>query len=179
MEPLRAPRRDGETRTEGRERGRRRDGDPVTGRALDRQTDNLTVGTAGEYIVCADLLLEGYSAFRADQAAPYDVAVDVGSRLIRVQVKSTRAPRNYPQQRQQHICGYAWNTRSGKGARRALKTEAVDVIALVALDVRKVAYVPCHLARQTMQIHVTGHKTSGVRSFESSTFAIALALLKR
>lgn len=146
--------------------------------ACSMNDDNLIVGTAGEYIVCADLLLAGFSAFRADQAAPYDVAVDIGQRLVRIQVKSTRAPRRYQQVKQRHVVGYTWNTRAGKGARRTIRKDAIDIVALVALDIRRVAYVPIGLTRQCMQIHVSGNKGRGIRSFESSTFAAALSALE-
>ena len=86
-----------------------------------REPTDLDVGTAGEHLVCADLLLGGYVAFRADQNCAYDVAVDLGGRLIRLQVKSTRAVKPIPQ-RETESLAYQWHVRrAGKGGRRNYK----------------------------------------------------------
>lgn len=85
--------------------------------------------------------MAGYRAFLSDQNCPYDVAVEVGGRLIRVQVKSTRGVKPTPQ-RAVHTPTYLWHTkRAGKGAKRKYKNE-FDVLALVAMDIRVVAYMP-------------------------------------
>jgi hypothetical protein len=101
---------------------------------------DLAAGTAAEHLVCADLLLSGYRAFLSDQNCPYDVAVEVDGRLIRIQVKSTRSQKATPQ-RVAHTPTYLWHTkRAGKGGRRRYKDE-FDILALVALDIRVVAYI--------------------------------------
>lgn len=103
---------------------------------------DLAVGTAAEHLVCADLLLAGYRAFRADQHCPYDVAVETGGRLVRVQVKSTRQTRRIPQ-RAEHQPGYVFYVRrAGKRGQRLYGSEEFDLLALVALDVRRIAYLP-------------------------------------
>ena len=136
---------------------------------------DLVAGTAAEYLVCADLLLAGFSAFRADQACPYDVVVDLGHRLARVQVKAAREPRPYMQVRQTHIVGYTWYCRQGKGATRAYDPTSFDVLALVALDTRRVAYLPAQSARQTVQIPVSGAKRLPRRAgFDTLTFSSAI-----
>ena len=141
---------------------------------------DLMVGGAGEHIVCADLLMQGYRAFLADQTCAYDVAVDVGGRLIRVQVKATRCQKSIPQ-RAKHHPGYMWHVRrAGKGGRRVYGQNEFDLLALVALDVRLVAYLPPSQSRQT--IHIRAHRdpsppTSGGKSgrtFERLSFASAL-----
>ncbi|WP_162240739.1 group I intron-associated PD-(D/E)XK endonuclease [Leifsonia sp. Leaf264] len=123
--------------------------------------DDTTAGTAAEHLVCADLLLSGYSAFPADQTRPYDVVVDVGGRMLRVQVKSTRYAKPLPQ-RQAEILAYHWHPR-----RRSSRTNQTrprtygaefDVLAVVALDSQQIAYLPASQATQTIQIRA---KTSG------------------
>lgn len=105
----------------------------------------LELGTAGEHLVCADLLMQGYRASRSSRGLPYDIVLDVEGRLLRVAVKATLAAKERPSRMGSRPC-YQFNiTRSrsfvgGKnGARRYTSTEA-DLIALVALDVRLVAY---------------------------------------
>ena len=62
-----------------------------------RTSNELQIGKAGEYLACADLIMKGLVAFPSEQGLPYDVLVDTGKRLLRVQVKSTTAPRVIPQ----------------------------------------------------------------------------------
>jgi hypothetical protein len=104
-----------------------------------RKPTDLDVGTAGEHLVCADLLLAGYVAFRTEQTCAYDVAVDLGGRLIRIQVKSTRAP----VAASPRPVSYLWRVqRMGKGGRHVYHEDSFDLLALVALDIRRVAYLP-------------------------------------
>ena len=122
---------------------------------VDAVVTDLAAGAAGEHLVCADLLMQGYRAFLADQNCPYDVAVDVGDRLIRVQVKATRAPKAVPQ-RVGHFPAYQWHVRrAGKGGCRVYVHGEFDLLALVALDTRCVAYFPPSKAAQT--IHIRSH----------------------
>lgn len=127
---------------------------PTLGK-VDAVVTDLAAGGAGEHLVCADLLLMGYRAFLSDQNCPYDVAVDVGGRLVRIQVKTTREARTIPQ-RVNHRAGYMWHVRrAGKGARRVYEDGEFDMLALVALDCRRIAYMPPSKAKQT--IHIRSH----------------------
>ena len=63
-------------------------------RHADHRSGDLEIGKAAEHLVCYDLLLKGYNAFLSDQGLPYDIIVDLGSRILRVQVKGTRRPKN-------------------------------------------------------------------------------------
>lgn len=133
---------------------------PTLGR-VDAVVTDLAAGAAGEHLVCADLLLQGYRAFLADQNCPYDVAVDVGGKLIRIQVKATRGARAIPQ-RVGHFPGYMWNVRrAGKAGRRVYGVDDFDLLALVALDLRRIAYIGPSRQRQT--IHIRAHDDAGPR----------------
>lgn len=142
---------------------------------------DLAAGSAGEHLVCADLLLSGWLAFLADQNCPYDIAVDVGGRLVRVQVKSTRMARAIPQ-RANHRAGYMWHVRrAGKGGARVYADGEFDILALVALDCRRIAYVPPSKSKQTIHIRAHGdasypaHGGRMGKTFEMFDFASALA----
>ena len=97
-------------------------------------SDDLEVGKAAEHLVCADLIMSGYRAFLSDQGLPYDILVDIEGTLLRVQVKSTRKPKNHdPGTRS--TPGYFFHLRrAGKGGRRRYPENAFDLYALVALD---------------------------------------------
>jgi hypothetical protein len=103
---------------------------------------DLELGKAAEHLVVADLILQGYRAYLSDQGLPYDVVVDLGGWLIRLQVKATRCLRSVPQ-RSQRLESYLFHTRrAGKGGKRRYSAADFDMLALVALDVRVVAYMP-------------------------------------
>lgn len=136
---------------------------------------DLAAGTAAEHLVCADLLLGGWRAFLADQNCPYDVAVEINGRLVRIQVKATRCQRAIPQ-RSNHIPAYMWHVRrAGKRGLRVYAVGEFDLLALVALDIRRTAYVPPSEQKQTIHIRPPG--ALGGKQFDDYPFARALELL--
>lgn len=138
-----------------------------------REPNNIEVGTAGEHLVCADLLLSGYVAFLTDPGCAYDIAVDLGGRLIRLQVKSTRGP--YTSAR----CppAYVWHVRrNGYRGLRNYPEGAFDMLALVALDLRLVAYTPQQARGDLARIHLPGSPSSK-QQFGDYPFGRALAQL--
>jgi hypothetical protein len=115
---------------------------------------DLQAGKAGEYLVCADLILQGFVAFPSEQGLPFDVVAEVGGRLVKIQVKTTRQAVSMPQ-RKQHTPSYLFHVkRSGKCGVKRYKTEDVDIFALVALDTRTIGYVAASEAKTTMQFRV-------------------------
>ena len=142
---------------------------------VDRVVTDLAAGTAAEHLVCADLLLDGWRAFLADQNCPYDVAVEIGGRLIRVQVKATRQQRAIPQ-RAAHVPAYTWHVRrAGKRGQRTYAADEFDLLALVALDIRRIAYLPPSEHRQTVHIRPPG--APGGKHFDDYPFRRALEAL--
>jgi hypothetical protein len=98
------------------------------------------VGKAAEHLVCVDLLMKGYNAFLSDQGLPYDVVIDLGRQLVRVQVKGTAKPKN-PMRGLRISDGYFFHARrAGRGRRRVYGDDEFDIYALVALDIYAVAY---------------------------------------
>lgn len=154
-----------------------------TGAVASELTD-LAAGIAAEHLVCADLLLQGYRAFRSDQHCAYDVIVDLGARLLRVQVKATRGltvlrrtdrvyRRGPNKGLPQYVTAYMWHVRrAGKGGRRVYEGDAFDLLALVALDVRRVAYMPPSARKQTVHMRAVG--TDGGKQFDNFGFQAAI-----
>lgn len=149
--------------------------------SVDSIVTDLAAGHAAEHLVCADLLLQGFKAFLTDQVCAYDVAVDVAGRLVRVQVKATREPRAIARATV-HRAAYMWHVRrAGKNGARTYDPGEFDMLALVALDCRRIAYLAPSLVRQT--IHIRSHdegepskfsKKPG-KTFSAFTFSNALA----
>lgn len=99
-------------------------------------------GTAAEYLVLADLLLSGVRAFPTSAGLPYDIVADVNGRLIRIQVKSAQSPRAVPNRPGSGPSYFFWCRRAGKGSKRRVANNEFDMLALVALDIRTIAYLP-------------------------------------
>lgn len=144
------------------------------------EIDDLAAGLAGEHLVCADLLLRGYRAFRTDQNCAYNVAVDAGGRLVRIQVRSTRRAKPIPG-RVECRPAYMWFVRrSGKRGARVYGADDFDMLALVALDTRKIAYMPPSQRLQTIFIRTHGegcpppHGGKSGRTFAQYPFEAAL-----
>jgi hypothetical protein len=132
--------------------------------------DDLQIGEAGEHLVCADLILSGFHAFQSAQGLPFDVVCIVGNMPMRIQVKTTRRERSVPQ-RKRYTPAYLFHTRRcGKGGRRAYDDRDFDVLALVALDIREVAYLLLDDTKQT--IHLNREK------FRTLTFGSVLERLE-
>jgi hypothetical protein len=98
----------------------------------------LQRGKAGEHFVCCDLIRQGFSAFLADQGLPYDVLVDTGTKIFRMQVKTTGGLVSLP--RAPNI--YRFGTRRAKGGISVPSQSSADFWAFVALDIYAVAYIP-------------------------------------
>lgn len=100
----------------------------------------LQLGKAGEHLVCFDLIMQGHSAFLADQGLPFDILVDIRGQLKKVQTRSTTGLRSYTTQT--NI--YRFGTRRGKNSKTLPRAHDpdVDYYAFVSLDTKQVAYVP-------------------------------------
>lgn len=111
---------------------------------------DLAAGKAGEYLVCAEIILRGHTAFLSEQGLPFDVVADINGRLLRIQVKTTRGLRAIPQ-RANHTSGYLFYIkRCGKGGTQTYGSNDVDIFAMVALDTRDMGFIPASKARTTM-----------------------------
>lgn len=98
----------------------------------------LQLGKAGEHLVCFDLIMQGYNAFLADQGLPFDILIEKDGQINKIQTKSVS---------QLTSCGkskniYRFGTRRGKGNITRVREVDVDFYAFVALDIKKVAYIP-------------------------------------
>lgn len=119
-----------------------------------RISNELQIGKAGEYMVCADLIMKGFVAFPSEQGLPYDVLLDTGEKILRVQVKTTLAPRTVLQ-RAKESKAYIFNVgRNGKNNLQRFNIKDADLFALVCLDTRKVGYMHSHKMPSTINIRV-------------------------
>jgi hypothetical protein len=136
---------------------------------------DLQIGKAGEYLVCADLILQGHIAFPSEQGLPYDVVFDYKDRLYKVQVKTTRTSRNIPQ-RKNPVKGYIFNIkRRGKGNHSRTTNDSCDMFALVALDTKIIGYLPNTDVKETMNFRTEKFRGT-YRVEDSGTYIESLTL---
>ena len=114
---------------------------------------DLQAGTAGEYLVCADLILKGYNAYLSSQGLPYDILADVDGELIKIQVKTTRKERAIPQRKKYTPAYLFYIKRCGKKGVKEYGENDFDVMALVALDIKRVAYVRKKQVKKSMHLN--------------------------
>jgi len=120
------------------------------------KSNELQTGKAGEYIVCADIIIKGLIAYPSEQGLPYDVVIDNGKRLLKCQVKTTLAPRKIPQRLKENYA-YIFNvSRHGKNNVKRYGQNDVDLFALVELENRTVVYVLNGDMPETINLRVDG-----------------------
>lgn len=126
-----------------------------------KQINDLQIGKAGEYLVCADLILNGFIAFPSEQGLPFDIVLEKEGRLFKVQVKSTRGPKEIPQ-RKTSVPAYIFHIGNNGKQNRRKRYDAgqVDIFALVALDTKRIAYIPYFNIQTTMNFRVPEQRGS-------------------
>lgn len=123
---------------------------------LEKELTDSTIGLIAEHLVCVDLLSMGLIAFMTEQICAYDVVCDVGGKLLRIQVKSTRKCKEIPQRVGIHQ-SYMWHVRrAGKGGKREYGDDEFDLYALVAIDTKQIAYIPSNGVKNCIQIRPNG-----------------------
>lgn len=144
---------------------------------------DLEIGKAAEHLVVADLILSGHRAYLTDQGLPYDVVMDCAGTLYRLQVKATRAAKRLPGRNALGM-GYLFHVRrAGKGGRRQYADNEFDIIALVAMDIRVIAYLPfydsvlqtIHLRPPGYQHHARAERRRNIDQFPIETTIAVLA----
>jgi hypothetical protein len=136
-----------------------------------RDSKQLQIGKAGEYLVCADLILKGFIAFPSEQGLPYDVLLDTGEKLLKVQVKTTEKAR-LVQQRNNPIPAYIFSIkRAGSNGKTRYEEKEIDLFALVCLDTMQIGYLTNKEMPTTINIRVdklrgTYYDEKGIQDFE-------------
>lgn len=136
-----------------------------------RDSKQLQIGKAGEYLVCADLILKGFIAFPSEQGLPYDILLDTGKKLLRVQVKTTEKPREV-KQRKNPIPAYIFSIkRAGANGKTRYEESEIDLFALVCLDTMQVGYLTNKEMPTTINIRVdslkgTYYDEKGIKDFK-------------
>lgn len=143
-----------------------------------------SLGQAGEYLVMADLIFSGYQPIEAPAGASYDIAVLVDDFIVKMQVKTTALESNM---RGSSCNGYQFKVaRKAKvnGKRKHVRYTAkeMNLIALVGLDDREIAYFP-YFGESTPWTYNLQSRKSEIRPrknsnyFDQHPFSVALSQL--
>ena len=104
--------------------------------------NEMQIGKAGEYLVCADLILKGFIAFPSEQGLPYDVVLDIEGKLYKVQVKTTITYRIVERTNAKDTNAYVFSIkRKGKNGKKRYTNDEIDIFALVCLDTMQIGYI--------------------------------------
>lgn len=131
----------------------------------------MQIGKAGEYLVCADLILKGFVAYPSEQGLPYDVVLDIDGKLYKVQVKTTTTYRTVPQ-RKGDVKSYVFSiNRKGKYGKKRYGKDEIDIFALVCLDTKQIGYLrngdmPVSLSLRVDSLRGTYYDEKGKQDFE-------------
>lgn len=106
-----------------------------------RTSDRFQIGKAGEYLTCADLLLKGFNVSPAGETLPYDLLLDTGKKILKVQVKTTETYRSTNQWRGVNGAYVFSVKRKGADGGKRYEDNEVDIFAVVALDTMQVGYI--------------------------------------
>lgn len=119
-----------------------------------RTSDRFQIGKAGEYLTCADLLLKGFNVSPAGETLPYDLLLDTGKKILKVQVKTTETHRKTNQWR--GVSGaYVFSIkRKGSNSEKRYENNEVDIFAVVALDTMQIGYIKNEDMPTTINIRV-------------------------
>lgn len=96
--------------------------------------DSYGVGLQGEHLVICDLISLGFVAFQGQAGLPYDLILDIGDTLLRVQVKSSASPTPT----KKNLYTFRVNPKTKANNKRSL--HRVDLYAFVALGLNEIYY---------------------------------------
>jgi len=110
-----------------------------------QQFSAIDSGTIGEYI-CALRLLKMHIPCSIINLGTSDIVAEHEGRMWRIQVKASVAKRR---SRERKDVGYQFMTSKG-GKKTPLTEEDCDIVAMVAMDLERVWFVPVHKLRNNV-----------------------------
>lgn len=106
-----------------------------------RLGNKFMIGKAGEHLACYDLIKKGFLVSMAAETLPYDLLLDTGSKILKIQVKTTEGPKKSNQWRGV-TDAYIFNVkRKGSNGSKKYGYNEVDIFVVVCLDTMQVGYI--------------------------------------
>ena len=117
-------------------------------KSISRGQTNVQIGQSGDFLTAAVLAGFGVDCDVVNKVG-FDILARHADKWIRVEVKSTRT-------RQRDRRCYTWKTCQGNNKKSVMRADRCDIVALAALDVRKVVFR--HISEITcMTTHIFEH----------------------
>jgi len=102
----------------------------------------VQIGRAGELLASGVIESMGYKTVLCQQANFDMLLLRDDDTHYRVEVKTTMCAKGDPRKANGRATRYSWNTATGSGSKVRLNASSVDLLCLVALDVRKCYFKP-------------------------------------
>ena len=131
----------------------------------------VQIGRAGELLASGIIESMGYKTVLCQQENFDMLLLRDDDTHYRVEVKTTMEAKGDPRKANGRATRYSWNTASGSGSKNRLNAASVDLLCLVAMDVRKVYFKPV-LNHDVVRYNRTPKQMSEVQ--ESEQLAQAL-----
>jgi PD-(D/E)XK endonuclease len=109
----------------------------VPGRRRNDGRDHFRVAKAGEFLAAFELTARGFDVSIAAEGLPYDLVAQIADRLLRVQVKTAMQP----VWDERYVFHTQLGSHKGPKRSRAYHGEDVDLFALVALNLKRIAFI--------------------------------------
>jgi len=123
-----------------------------------RLGDKFTIGKAGEHLTCFDLIKKGFLVSMAAETLPYDLLLDTGYKILKIQVKTTEQPKISNQWRGINEAYIFSVKRKGSNGSKKYKNNEVDIFAVVCLDTMQIGYIKNSEMPTTINIRVDNLK---------------------
>ena len=132
----------------------------------------VQIGRAGELLASGIIESMGYKTVLCQQASFDMLLLRDDDTHYRVEVKTTMAPKGDPRKANGRATRYSWNTSSGSGSKNRLNAASVDLLCLVAMDVRKCYFKPV-LSHDVVRYNRTPKQINEVQEAEQLAQALS------
>jgi hypothetical protein len=137
----------------------------------------VQIGRAGELLASGIIESMGYKTVLCQQASFDMLLLRDDDTHYRVEVKTTMKAKGDPRKANGRATRYSWNTSSGSGSKNRLNASSVDLLCLVAMDVRKCYFKPVlnhgvvrynRTPKQMSEVHESEQLAQALNEIDSS-----------
>jgi hypothetical protein len=107
------------------------------GRRKNDGRDHFRIAKAGEYLTAFELTARGFDVSIAAEGLPYDLLAQIANRVLRVQVKTAARP----VWDERYVFDTKLGSHKGPNRSRVYDGADIDLFALVALNLKRVAFI--------------------------------------
>lgn len=122
-----------------------------------KKGNELKIGIAGEYFAMYYFTINGFDVARTEQGSQSDIFLDIGSTVLRIQVKTTL---DYTKIDSYNVCRFS--NRYGKAQKRA-HYQHIDIFCYVCLATQEIAFIEAKNIPQCIEFYSNNEKNNTIR----------------